>query len=515
MGIIISSADAAIRELDNYILDLAYGSDENDFELTCDPASAPPLSGYISIDGTDYGGTVDSVAIDTSTGLVSASGRTWHGILAGKRLLPDTGESHLSVSGEVGAVLDALISRMGLDELFVAEENTKNITYTFERFCDGYSGICSMLKANNLKLCLSARDGLVYMSALAVATLDSVDSDLMDFMATECGRRTNHLVCAGAGENEERIVIHLYADIQGNVSETQSLFGVDEVTAFYDYTTAEEAELREQGIAKLEELQGEGSISLSIHDGIGADIGDIICAYDEISGRRVSAEVTKKIVKVEDGCVSISYEVGDTSVSTGSISGGSEGSSGGHAYYAGSGLTLSNWTFGINVGDGLAIDSSGKLTVASTIKTSNAWVFANKAIGNTTTTSMTAASGWQYAKLLNTKLAGGTYTDYFSLTTSIATITFKKAGYYRIKAQVMGNPSGRFGVGIFNASTEVASSTIYAQGVANTVQVETIRYLSAGATLTLKVTDSVEATSSWTLRNGGHLSNCIIEYLGE
>lgn len=140
------------------------------------------------------------------------------------------------------------------------------------------------------------------------------------------------------------------------------------------------------------------------------------------------------------------------------------------------------------------------------------WMFANKAIGNTSTTSMVAGSGWTNCNLFATQIAGGDSSEYIDA--SEYSFMAKRAGYYRVKAQVMGNPSGRFGVGIFNASTEVASSTIYAQGMANTVQVETIRYLSAGDGLALRVTDSSESTSTWTLRNGGHLSNCLIEYLG-
>ena len=42
MGIVMASADGDLREVEDYSLDMAFGDDENDFELTCDPALAPP-----------------------------------------------------------------------------------------------------------------------------------------------------------------------------------------------------------------------------------------------------------------------------------------------------------------------------------------------------------------------------------------------------------------------------------------------------------------------------------------
>ena len=154
MGIVMASADEDLREVDDFSLDLAFGSDENDFELTCDPALAPPLGGYAYIDGTEYGGPVDAVEHDTATGLATVTGRTWHGVLAGRRLLPDDGEEHLSVSGEAGDVLRSLVERMGLSGVFSVPDDARRVSYEFPRFCDGYEGLRGMLKANGLKLCM-------------------------------------------------------------------------------------------------------------------------------------------------------------------------------------------------------------------------------------------------------------------------------------------------------------------------------------------------------------------------
>lgn len=351
MGIIIASPTQDLFEAEDYTFDLAYGTDENDFTLTCAPDVAPPLKGFAYIDNTEYGGTVDAIETDTATGMCVASGRTWHGILATRILVPDTGQTKLTVSGDLGSVLASLIKRMDLSDRFYAEADSTYINYSFDRFTDGYTGLRKMLRAYGLQLRLCATQKGVCISGVKTRTIvDEIDSDRVELTITERGRSVNHLVCAGSGEGTERTVIHLYANEKGEVSQTQTIFGMDEVTNFYDYTNADDEELREQGIEKLEDLQGEGGIEVTLPDGIDANVGDIVAGFDANTGASVTAEIGKKIIKVEDGVLSVSYEVGDASTSASSISGSSSSSGGGgHVYYAGDGLTLENWTFSADV----------------------------------------------------------------------------------------------------------------------------------------------------------------------
>lgn len=90
-------------------------------------------------------------------------------------------------------------------------------------------------------------------------------------------------------------------------------------------------------------------MEVEAHDDIDVDVGDVISARDNAHGRTVSATVAKKIVKVSRGVATYSYEVGSETTNKTSSSGNAESSNGGHAYYAGSGLTLSNYTFSADV----------------------------------------------------------------------------------------------------------------------------------------------------------------------
>ena len=372
-----------VRELQDFELDMAFGSDENSFELTCAADLAPREGQFAFIDGGEYGGVVDEASYDAgrdAAGTVTCKGRTWHGILAGKRLLPNSGSGYLSVSGKAGAVLASLIARMGLQAVFSAASDDAAVSYAFDRFTDGYSGLKALAKANGRKLAMRRKGSKVELSLPPVVDYaNKVDSDLLDFRLTSVHRCVNHLVCAGKGELENRAVVHFYADAAGNVSHKQTLFGVDEIAALYDYSNADEAKLEEDGRKKLAEYQTTGSVEVDAHEDIDVDVGDVISARDNAHGRTVAATVAKKVVKVSRGVATYSYEVGSETTTKTSSSGTAESSGGGgHAYLAGKGLTLSNYTFSADVDKAALSAVEAKADEAKTAA-SNASAAAGKA----------------------------------------------------------------------------------------------------------------------------------------
>lgn len=372
-----------VRELQDFELDLAFGSDENSFELTCAADLAPREGQFAFIDGGEYGGVVDEASYDAgrdAAGTVTCKGRTWHGILAGKRLLPNSGSGYLSVSGKAGAVLASLIARMGLQAVFSAASDDAAVSYAFDRFTDGYSGLKALAKANGRKLAMRRKGSKVELSLPPVVDYaNKVDSDLLDFTLTSVHRCVNHLVCAGTGELENRAVVHFYADAAGNVSHKQTLFGVDEIAALYDYSNADTEKLEEEGRKKLAEYQTRGSVEVDAHDDIDVDVGDVISARDNAHGRTVAATVAKKVVKVSRGVATYSYEVGSETTTKTTSSGTAESSGGGgHAYLAGKGLTLSNYTFSADVDKAALSAVEAKADEAKTAA-SNASAAAGKA----------------------------------------------------------------------------------------------------------------------------------------
>lgn len=303
----------------DYELDLAFGTDENNFECKIQAASHCCEAGfYLYMDGTEYGGIIDSVENNTETDEVTYSGRTWHGILNSKVLQPDSGAAYLVVSGEANSVIASLLSRMSLTSLFTASSDVSDLTvsnYKMNRYITGYDGIIKMLDSVGGKLEFTFSGGMVVVSAVPKYDYtqdEEFDSDQVGFQIKKNLHSVNHLVCLGSGELENRMVVHLYVDGSGNISQTQTFTGLDEYAEVYDYPNAEsEDELISSGEERLKELWNQDELQISLDDT--ADIygvGDIVGAYDNITNTTISAEITKKIVTIKNGTVTISYEVG-------------------------------------------------------------------------------------------------------------------------------------------------------------------------------------------------------------
>ena len=343
-------------------LDCAWGSGENDFELTLYDGTVLPDRGLVYVDGTEVGGIVDHMKDELSDGVsvVTYSGRSWHGMLAGKVLQPDSGQDYLKVSGPVNQVLSNLLARIGLSDVFkVRSDSTKTIpTFQFDRYCTAYDGIRRMLAANDLKLMFQEVDGTVWMYAQPiVAHDDTVDSDLIDFSITKDYRRTNHMIGLGKGDLRNRLVVHYYADGSGKVSNTRTFGGRDEIAAVYDYSSAEKDELDKQTKKQLQDLQGAIDNDVNVQDGYSLDLGDRVAGCYHDTRLTVTAIVLKKIVKLSGGLLSVSYEVGDAASSkteysnyTSSSSSSSSGSTGGGvSLTAGRGLSISGGTINAEV----------------------------------------------------------------------------------------------------------------------------------------------------------------------
>nr|DAG66264.1 MAG TPA: tail spike protein [Caudoviricetes sp.] len=325
-----------IGVIHDYDLDLAFGTDENDFELSvsrndhcCEAGS------YIYIDGTEYGGIVDAITSDTATENVTYSGRTWHGILNSKILCPDAGESYLTVSGDANTILGTLLSRMGLTALFSASSAPSGINvsgYQFARYVSGYDGIRQMLKSVSAKLRVAYSGGSVVLSAAPIVdyTQDGLDSDQLALKVKKTANKVNHLICLGSGELADRIVVHLYADASGNISQTQTFTGTAEYTAVYDYSNAEDtAELIKGGTEHLKELLQQDDLSVDVNEVDDPyDVGDIVGASDDVSGLTIAVPVTKKIIRVQNGIISVDLET-DTANAKAVSNWGGGGSGGG------------------------------------------------------------------------------------------------------------------------------------------------------------------------------------------
>lgn len=302
-------------------IDIAFGQDENDFSLTVDTSIDIPYGGLVYIDGTPYGGIVRGIEYQKEDGVEKNifSGDTWQGILAKSIICPNSGQDYYIVTGDINACLQTLISRQNLGSLFDVSQSSygRTISYQFERYCSAYSGITKMLTANNAKLRIT-KEASSKPKIEAVPISDySNDGQSYGFeFSMRDYKPVNHLICLGNGDLAARTVINLYADANGNVSQVQSLFGIDEIAEVYDYSNADDEKLLSDGTKKLREYQSTKEADITVPDDLELEIGDIVGVIDESTGRSLISSVAKVIVKVSgSGITTKNYGLADINIS--------------------------------------------------------------------------------------------------------------------------------------------------------------------------------------------------------
>lgn len=347
-------------------LDWACGTDENDFELAIDDALAPNISQgwYFWLDGSDVGGRIVDrrVSVAGGTSTTTWIGQSWTGMLAAKILQPDANQDYLTVSGKLPDILKSLLKRIGLDTVFTVDSSDASIlsNWMFQnpRYVDAYTGLRTLLASCGRRLDFKASGNKILLGVVPVRTIaNTIDSDLVDFKAETNRRAVNHLIGLGSQELKNRLVVDCFADAKGAVSDRRTFSGVDEICATYDYSNADFATLKSETQKHLQELQTGGSVEVTLSDevGDGLRVDDKIVATDQSSGVNVTAVVTKRIVKIDSGILTSTFEVGlpvqsanaNYSSSSSSSSGGSAG--GGVSLTAGRGLSISGGTINAEV----------------------------------------------------------------------------------------------------------------------------------------------------------------------
>lgn len=346
-------------------LDWACGTDENDFELTIDDPDAPEIERgwYFWLDGSGVGGRIIDRRVAVSGGVSTATwiGQSWTGMLAAKILQPDANQDYLTVSGKLPDILKSLLKRIGLDSVFTVDSSDastlSNWMFQNPRYVDAYTGLRTLLASCGRRLDFKASGNKILLGIVPVQTItNTIDSDLVDFKAETNRRAVNHLIGLGSQELKNRLVVNYFADATGVVSQTQTFVGADEVCATYDYSNADLGTLQSETKKHLQELQTGGSVEVTLSDevGDGLRVDDKIVATDQASGVNVTAVVTKRIVKIDSGILTSTFEVGLPVQSananySGSSSSSSGSAGGGVSLTAGRGLSISGGTINADV----------------------------------------------------------------------------------------------------------------------------------------------------------------------
>lgn len=343
-----------VRELIDYSLDLAWGvgqNSENDFELQCPERLSPGM--IIGIDGTEAGGTIDTVTTTLKSGkrTISYKGRTWSGVIASHILQPPSGQDYWTATGAVGQAVASILDAAGVTGLDVdVSSATARVSSTqIPRYDDAWDAIQRVAQAVSYVITITSgvggRPATLRLQPARGWSDARTPGALADAKILRDPRPVNHLIGLGKGELKNRAVSHWYADAKGNVSRTQTLRGMDEVCQTYEKTDDDQAKLDNDTKLKLQKLQHADKVSITVTSPLDLHVGDVVSVSDTSSGVQASALIGEKIYKIQRGGLpAITYQIQeDSQQSSGSSgsSGESDSGSRGVVYVAGEGISIS------------------------------------------------------------------------------------------------------------------------------------------------------------------------------
>lgn len=298
--------------------DFEVGDEENSYLITMprDEWESIEDDSRIYIPGTEYGGLYKRLESDTKNNSAAVGGLTWRGMMQHKIIEPPSGQDYAVDSGELNAIIGQRVSAK-FPGLFVgSSESTGIITsYQYTRYCSLYDGLKAMLRSvgYRMEIQYDAELRKVVVSAAPIVDYSAeieYSSDMNADYSMKLDRTgVNHLICLGSGELRNRIVEHLYVDADGKISQTQTFFNENEIAEIYDYAGASREDLIQSGIDQLKGELNLNEFRIALETEREVAIGDIVGARDYITGYTVTAPITTKIVKCEDGFEDIEYKL--------------------------------------------------------------------------------------------------------------------------------------------------------------------------------------------------------------
>lgn len=262
------------------------------------------------IPNTEYGGIIDQIKVKTdaaNNNTVEYIGRSWRGWLS--EFIYYYGGVSFSAGVSFEKAIDKLTTVFKIDNFVEIDTDYKSLTlpkaYNSNLYPNFYDCLIELAELSDLNLRFefkTKKRGKVRIGFVEKKRVDKAHftaDNSFYFEATKKSTGINHLICMGAGEYPDRTVIHLYADDDGNISQEQTITGIDYRAAIYDYANAEsEEDLLNSGIEHFKELLTPSEIVLSVED-LTLNIGDKVKGVEELTGLEIESEIASVIFKLE------------------------------------------------------------------------------------------------------------------------------------------------------------------------------------------------------------------------
>lgn len=315
-----SAEKMELGELPEHIsVDLDVG-DTNDAEIIVDKGYLD-YGMYLICPGTEYGVLLEEKDSWTNNEEEKWMGNTFRGFLKQFIVCPPSGQDYLTISGDAHEVLRQVVGN-AFDGMFTIPKEPSGITLngSFDRYTDALTGFTKLLDSKGARLNIEIKQGgsnEPFFIVLSVVPKNNLSTEIeysqdsqVAIHFRESRRGINHLICLGKGDLKNRQVVHLYAQLDGSIVQDKPYYtGLKERIAVYDYSSVESIEeLIKGGKERLQELMNYRKMEMDVQD-LEAQIGDTIAGRDYDTGFYLQKPITGKIVRVEDGEISVEYKV--------------------------------------------------------------------------------------------------------------------------------------------------------------------------------------------------------------
>lgn len=276
---------------------------------------------YVYIPDTEYGGEILSMTEEGDK--LSYSGITFREILNRKYVEPPAGSDYLIVSGDLAACVKKIIGNV-LDDYFVLDSNAVGISVTnwkVDRYASALEAVTKLLDQYDYKLTIKIKsESEQFMVSLKPEPIHDYSDEIevsqdgsLSFTISKCLPTFTHMLLLGKGELSLRTIAYLEWN-SGKPREISSIpYGAGAYVYKYDNSSAEDkSKLISDGIKRFKEINvtNSQSVNTSKQEDV-YDIGDIVGGRSYVTGILVKEPITKKVIKIERGTASLSYQAGE------------------------------------------------------------------------------------------------------------------------------------------------------------------------------------------------------------
>lgn len=165
-----------------------------------------------------------------------------------------------------------------------------------------------MLKSKWYRLRLSFRreqnePGYLYVEAVPITDFSNrieLSRDCkLNYTMGDKRDGVNHLIVTGKGELQDRNILHLYMQENGEIGTEQYYTGLQEIAEVYENTSTETAELMSVAEERFRSLMGKKTFQMDVAKmGMDVEIGDIVGGRDYLTGMYMAKPVENIIYEI-------------------------------------------------------------------------------------------------------------------------------------------------------------------------------------------------------------------------